>query len=672
MVVLAMVLAGMPAGAMPACPAPTTVAQPDGGTATVYLRGDERRHWHADGGGYLVMRDPATRAWVYAVAQGRVVTPTRHRVGRDDPAAAGLSRYTPGTDAQAAPRVTSPARVPRTGTLRNLVVLVNFTDLTISNTSTEFDALFNQTNYTVDGATGSVRDYYQAVSGSRLTIASTVVGPVTVSNGYAYYGANNDAYAQQMVQEALVKVEASGFDFSAMDGDGDGWVDGLTIIHAGGGEEYGGNDPNYIWSHAWGINPVSYDGVSLSSYHTEPARRGWDSSPGTWGITRIGVICHELGHALGLPDLYDYGYDSRGVGGFCLMAFGSWGNSGATPVLMSAWCKYALDWATPTPVAAAGTFTVPADGATVYRVQGNFPATEYFLIENRQGTGFDASLPGATRGLLIWHVDELMGGNDDQTHYKVDLEEASGAQHLQLNADDGDDSDYFRADTMASLLDTTTPNSRSYGNLALGIGITQISAAGAVMTFTTTTGPTGNRPPVARNLAVRVPSGGTVYDFLPANDPEADRLTFRVVQPPASGTTKLLNPVTGYFSYRLKSTRVTADSFTFRASDGKMDSNIATVTITVNNKPVAYSTAITVKIGATYTGTLRVTDADWDELSFTYLTSPRHGMLTMRDFAGGFSYTPTTTRATTDSFSFRVNDGCENSAIATVRISIVK
>jgi VCBS repeat-containing protein len=87
---------------------------------------------------------------------------------------------------------------------------------------------------------------------------------------------------------------------------------------------------------------------------------------------------------------------------------------------------------------------------------------------------------------------------------------------------------------------------------------------------------------------------------------------------------------------------------------------------------VAYSTAITVKIGATYTGTLRVTDADWDELSFTYLTSPRHGMLTMRDFAGGFSYTPTTTRATTDSFSFRVNDGCENSAIATVRISIVK
>src|SRR4030066_142534 len=81
---------------------------------------------------------------------------------------------------------------------------------------------------------------------------------------------------------------------------------------------------------------------------------------------------------------------------------------------------------------------------TPARGQGDFPSTQYFLVENRQGVGFDAALPGSQRGVLIWHIDETQPDNDDQTHYKVDLEEASGTQHLEQNLNAGEDSDYFR------------------------------------------------------------------------------------------------------------------------------------------------------------------------------------------------------------------------------------
>jgi immune inhibitor A len=376
--------------------------------------------------------------------------------------------------------------------MRNLVVLVQFPDLMGTRTRADFDALFNTLGYTVDGAQGSVRDYYREVSYNALDVVSVVTDWITVANSYAYYGANdahgNDLHPREMVQEALTALEANGFDFSTLDADGDGWVDGLTVIHAGGGEEYSGNDPNYIWSHKWSmLTTLTFDGKSMRDYHTEPERRGWDSSPATQGITRIGVICHETGHFLGLPDLYDTGYDSEGAGNFCLMAGGSWnGNYGTSPAHMSAWCKKRLNWLSPTLVTSAGTYTVPRveESMTAFRLSGPFASTEYFLVENRQGYGFDAALPGSTRGLLIWHVDEAQSNNDNQSHYLVDLEEASGTQHLELNQNAGNDADYYRLGNSTSFTASTTPNNLSYTGTPLKLDITSVSASGPTMTFT--------------------------------------------------------------------------------------------------------------------------------------------------------------------------------------------
>lgn len=495
-----LVLMSEAAMGVPACPAGAKVMQPDGTTITIFLKGDEHAHWNESEDGYLITKNKKSKEWVYITEEAGAAAASRHVVGKADPAAIVASRpnktRSSTTINHSRAEVSTAAPLPDftllTGTMYNLVVLVNFSDLAVAYSQQSYDDLFNEIGYTDDGAVGSVKDYYHEISYNALTVQSTVVEAVTLDYGYAYYGAN-DAYGydvrpREMVQQALAKLETRGFDFNTVDGDSDGWVDGLAIIHAGGGEEYAGNDEDYIWSHQWALSStVTYDGVSMQVYHTEPARRGWDDYPSTYGITRIGVICHESGHFLGLPDLYDYDYDSEGAGTFCLMAGGSWnGDNGTSPAHMSAWCKSSLGWVSPTVISSDGAYLLGQveTNSQILKLQGGFSSDEYFLVENRQGVGFDSGLPGSQRGVLIWHVDESQPDNDDQTHYKVDLEEASGTQHLELNQNAGEDSDYYRAGNATTFTESTTPNNLSYSSQALGINITNVGTTGASMTVT--------------------------------------------------------------------------------------------------------------------------------------------------------------------------------------------
>lgn len=484
---------------VPACPVGGVGRQPDGRFVAMRLRGDEHRHWLEDAEGYTVVKN-GRREWVYAVrdAQGALVA-SEAVAGRDDPRLLSIPRYLQPAVAPATDRARMVVPLAGKGAvrrasgptlLRNLVILVEFPDLPHTWSRDEVDRLFNETGFAEDGAAGSVKDYFHEVSYNGLTVESVVTDWVMMDHGFAYYGEDLDGYdvrPADMVAEALTKLEAQGFDFSGLDADNDGVVDGLTVIHAGGGQEFIGNNDRYIWSHQWQLGSgVMYDGKLLLLYHTEPERRGWDSRPNSQGLTRIGVICHETGHLLGLPDLYDTGYDSKGAGNFCLMAGGSWnGNLGAEPSHMSAWCKTSLGWVLPIEIGGSGVFMAPAVELTpaIYKLIGGFQPGEYFLLENRQGLGFDAGLPGLERGLLIWHVDEQMTHNNNQKHYRVDLEEASGTQHLELNENGGDDLDYYRAGVQRRFAKDTAPGNLSYGGRPLGLDILGVSASSGYMSF---------------------------------------------------------------------------------------------------------------------------------------------------------------------------------------------
>lgn len=524
--------------AVPANPEPAEISQPDGTTIKLKLRGDEFYHWHETADGYTVLKDTQTKFWTYAQKKyDGSLEPSSYVVGKTSPLSAGLSKSLRdevklgaaqikvkefNSDLQKTYQKISQAQktssisktVSASGTKKNLVILVQFSDLgfrdnkpfSASSSDDEIKAaysnLFNTTNYTEDGAVGSVKDFFYEASYGTLTMESVISPIVTLDSSYVEYGESSSATktSRDMVKESLAKLKAAGFDFKDLWPSSDE-PEGLTFIHAGGGAEYSGNNSAYIWSHKWNLaTPVIYDGISFSLYHTEPARRGFDSSSSTQGITRIGVICHEATHFFGMPDLYDYTYTSAGLGNFCLMAGGNWNASssnvnysGNAPAHPSAWIKYKLGWITPA-TAAGGTNTIGTSATSstaFYKFAGeSFSSTEYFLMENRQRSGFDNYLPGTTRGLLIYHIDESQSNNDDRTHYLVDLEEADGTavwtnDHLANYVNSGLDSDYFRSNTVTVFNDncTSSPNSKSYTSQSSGINIYGISASGSTMSF---------------------------------------------------------------------------------------------------------------------------------------------------------------------------------------------
>ena len=333
--------------------------------------------------------------------------------------------------------------------------------------------LFSQATY----PTGSMRDFYKETSYSQLDIEGEVVGWLRLPQPYATYvdgQSGTGPYphnAQKMVGDALQLVAAQ-VDFRNFDADGDNYIDGLFVIHAGPGAEA---EPNLtkrkqeIWSHQSTITqPFVSGGKTAYAYLTVPEDG------------RVGVFCHEFGHMLGLPDLYDTTYHSEGVGVWCVMGAGSWNNGGLTPAHFCAWSKARLGWIKPTVIKTAKALTLPPIENTkkaVYRLWTKGKTDpEYFLIENRQLVGFDAKLPAG--GLLIWHIDDSEHNNNHPGDYWVGLVQADGNQDLEVGRNRGDKGDPYPGEANNRRFDaTSTPSSRDQFGRPSGVAVTNITVS---------------------------------------------------------------------------------------------------------------------------------------------------------------------------------------------------
>ncbi len=384
------------------------------------------------------------------------------------------------------------------GSRNLLVILVKFSDKDSSVNAAFFDTLiFDQTS-------SSVYDYYQEVSYGTFSLESvdlpSAVGWRQAPQPYSYYvnglsGTGPYPNNSQKLCEDLIDLLDPEIDFSNYDADNNGVVDGIVIVHAGSGGEYTGS-PDDMWSHQWSIwPPQTRDNKVIREYTVQP--EFW-ALPGDM---TIGVFCHELGHMLfGLPDLYDYDGDSHGLGLWSLMASGSWGGpmfKGDYPTHPDVWCKVQMGLVTPTTISGEVVGqSIPSieSSATAFKIwdDGDPLSSEYYLICNRQKTGYDTYLPG--NGLLIYHIDDdVVTGNDNQWypgytangHYTVALEQADGLWELEQNVlfDYGDAGDPYPGTTGNRLFTSaSTPSSDAYDGSPTYVVVANVSNSAPTMT----------------------------------------------------------------------------------------------------------------------------------------------------------------------------------------------
>jgi len=506
----------------PAYPGKIVYTNPDGSTINIFLKGDESLHWAKTVDGYTIIQDDeGTYFYAEQDSNGNLVRsdvkandPTK-RTGMEQSFLSSKSKdlsysskqlQAVKSERETIAKTDGPLEsFPTGGTRKVLMILMDFQDMPFAFTKTDFENMMNQENY---NGTGSFKDFYESMSYGTLHL-QTVVTPIYHATGtMAKYGANvgTSKYinAKQFVQEAVDAAHADGIDFSQFDNDGDGVCDGVIVVHAGYGEEAGAS-PNTLWSHKWSLGAFArnYNGVLVDAYNVDPELSG---TSGAY-MTNIGVICHEFGHALGLPDLYDIDYSGAfDAGNWDLMAGGSWNNNGITPSSLSVWCKTFLGWSSPAVISTSGTGkTVNSSVANnnFYRVNSTTD-NEYFLIENRQKTLWDQYIPG--HGMVIWHIDDNWnashrGVNDDPTHQGVDLVEADNIQTSGTVTGDP----FPGTANVTSFTDLTTPNSKSWAgkstwkpivNIAENLGVVSFdfmqNMPATDATVTGITAPTGN------------------------------------------------------------------------------------------------------------------------------------------------------------------------------------
>lgn len=560
----AVALAMSTATAMMAVPAKrgvSAVTTPDGTTLRVGLRGDENYHQYFTEDGYPLAERGGEFFYCDITASGDLVEsgiratdidvrPEEAKAflrgidtaGLEDRVVARASRARQERDARQTPlrtrRNTDPegstpypqgyglfpdsrgSKFPAYGDQRALVILVEYQDVpfTLDDPADYFGRMLNEEGFADYGATGCAAEYFRLNSGDSFRPVFDVYGPVKLPHNRSYYGANdswgNDVRPEQMVIEALDQLDPD-VDFAQYDRDGDGLIDNVFIFYAGTGEA-STREPDTVWPHANNLSKLNesghiYDGVEADHY----------GCTNEWVGTRpdgVGTFVHEFGHVLGLPDIYSTIYSNAFTpDSWSVMDYGSYNNDGMTPPLYGAFERYALGWMAPRPIDRAVSALLPPMEDNVAGIIHTEKDTEFFLVENRQQSGWDTYIPG--HGMLVWHIDynELIWNNNAVnnvgSHQYVDLEEADGKRTETTRAGDA----FPGTDGITSFTAQTTPSMTTWNGVPIDLPVTDIEeTADGMIRFNVLGGNAAELPTVVLNDATDVAADAFTLSWTPA------------------------------------------------------------------------------------------------------------------------------------------------------------
>lgn len=411
---------GAAANAIPAKKLQKVITLTNGTQVSVELRGDEYLSWWegTDGTAYRATADdtvfeafdleaqkPAAAARRARAEQGRVA-----RLARVKNSLRGADDKMRGLGGD---------HITYKGVKKGLVVLVDFKNKKFADGHDleYYKNVINGKDFSdeEEGYVGSVRDYFLAQSNGQFELDFDVVGPVTMSKNYGYYG-NDGAYQKDEKVYEMIKEACDGIqdkvNLKDYDWDGDGEADQVFFLYAGLGQASGGS-AGTVWPHEselryWPCGVLSYSTGKINTYACAN-----ELQPETQGSSRyisagIGTICHEFSHCLGFADMYDTtGSGGYGMSVFDVMDQGSYNGNGFVPCNYTAFERIYAGWVEAIELIDPATVKDMKSVSDYGRpfIMYNYKNTnEYFLLENRQNTGWDKGLYGSN-GLLIVHVN---------------------------------------------------------------------------------------------------------------------------------------------------------------------------------------------------------------------------------------------------------------------------
>lgn len=487
--------------AVPAPGRPVNVTQPDGSVLTIIVHGDEHLSWITTVDGYSIKKNTdGYFEYVKRIRNGKAIlsgiraAEPEQRTAKENAWLNKQPKHLKGTVRPMEIRPVSekyPKGQVADGTFwqiwsfgfasipdfKGLLVPVNFADYELQASVETLDSMMNCPDYANGHLIGSVHDYYRDMSQGKFDFRITVLPPFTVKgNRNAYDAFNTDIKYEVM---AYVKSILSDEQCAEYDRNGDGEIDHISIVFAGHGQEFTG-DEGMIWSHNTIVDVTSFSCIAeIDNYYNLPG---------------IETYCHEFGHVLGLADHYDINYDENGLADHPGIQDLMSSNTGTgNPVPLSAFSRFVLGWNALKIITAedAGVYRLPDMLANNYSLRINTQTPgEFFVLENRSTTDKWQRHPYLGHGLLIFRVDSTQ--YIDLKSYNMVNYDSLHLGYALMRADNSSlytiediAQDYFPHGTdYPAFTDETTPSARALNGTPTALPLTDITEENDSITFT--------------------------------------------------------------------------------------------------------------------------------------------------------------------------------------------
>lgn len=398
-------------------PYPVRVFQPNGTSFMMRICGDEFFSYKTTIEGYVISQGK-DGYYYYSDYDSGILTVSERRVGT---VAQGYSKTAPSipysrqklSEQNIGTGISLAMTKSSNTTVKSIVIPVQFKDLSFSISSPQFmiNNLFNGLNYSYDGATGSVKDYFRDNLGNDMMLQFDVFQVVTLGENVSYYGEDDiygsDANIRALIKDACSAAAGAGLDFSGYDSDGDGDIDNVFIIFAGHNEAEGGGD-NTLWPQTLNVSASNlyFGGKRVNDFSCYSEFSGASGNV----FAGPGTICHEYCHFLGLPDMYDLNGETEGKSEalyktLSIMDYGNYNNGGKTPPYLNAVEKELLGLLAIADISRGYSYELPLIRTSnrVFRIKTAVNG-EYFLLESRDNYKWDKYTGGS--GMVIYHIDK--------------------------------------------------------------------------------------------------------------------------------------------------------------------------------------------------------------------------------------------------------------------------